>query len=140
MNVAYLKVMHGLRFHLFVFLFLVPAKNMMSYFGKLYWKCNFYFFDASPIRLHGEGGVYDLYCSQPPGGDQRARSFTFQDVRVTPDSAANMRCEQSRAWMREWRVTFFFFATGTVPSPGVGALRKLRTLRIGSGGTAYLSC
>ncbi len=27
----------------------------------------------------GEGGVYDLYCSQPPGGDQRARSFTLKD-------------------------------------------------------------
>ncbi len=36
-------------------------------------------FDRSPIRLHGEGGVYDLYSSQPPGGDQRARSFTFKD-------------------------------------------------------------
>lgn len=22
------------------------------------------------MRLHGEGGVYDLYRSQPPGGDQ----------------------------------------------------------------------
>ncbi len=20
-----------------------------------------------PVRLHGEGGVYDLYCGQPPG-------------------------------------------------------------------------
>ncbi len=51
------------------------------YFGKLYWKCNsFFYFDSSPIHLHGEGGVYDLYCSQPPGGDQRARSFTFQDM------------------------------------------------------------
>ncbi len=28
--------------------------------------------------------VYDLYCSQPPGGDQRARSFTFQDEWDTP--------------------------------------------------------
>ncbi len=34
----------------------------------------FFFFDSSPIRLHGEGGVYDLYCSQPPGGDQNPRS------------------------------------------------------------------
>ncbi len=25
-------------------------------------------FLRSPIRLHGEGGVYDLYYSQPPGG------------------------------------------------------------------------
>ncbi len=33
----------------------------------------------SPIRLPGEGRVYDLYCSQPPGGDQRARSFTLKD-------------------------------------------------------------
>lgn len=31
----------------------------------------------SPICFHGEGGVYDLYCSQPPGGDQRAHRFTF---------------------------------------------------------------
>ncbi len=55
------------------------------YFGKLYWKCNlFFYFDWSPIRLHGEGGVYDLYCSQPPGGDQRARSFTFPDMWGTP--------------------------------------------------------
>ncbi len=38
------------------------------------------YFDSSPIHLHGEGGVYDLYCSQPPGGDQRARSFTFPDT------------------------------------------------------------
>ncbi len=37
-----------------------------------------------PFVLHGEGGVYDLYCSQPLGGDQRARSFTFQDVWGTP--------------------------------------------------------
>ncbi len=26
-----------------------------------------FYFDWSPICLHGEGGVYDLYCSQPPG-------------------------------------------------------------------------
>ncbi len=31
-----------------------------------------FYFDSSPIRLHVEGGVYDLYCSQPAGGDQRA--------------------------------------------------------------------
>ncbi len=43
-------------------------------------------FDWSPIRLHGEGGVYDLYCSQPPGGDQRARRFTFPDMWGTPAS------------------------------------------------------
>ncbi len=47
---------------------------------------NFFYFDSSPIRLHGEGGVYDLYCSQPPGGDQRARSFTFPDMWGTPGS------------------------------------------------------
>ncbi len=40
------------------------------------WKCNlFIYFDWSPIRLHGEGGVYDLYYSQPPGGDQRQLHF-----------------------------------------------------------------
>ncbi len=64
------------------------------YFGKLYWKCNlFFYFDWSPIRLHGEGGVYDLYCSQPPGGDQRARSFTLKDEWDTPerDQAATSR-------------------------------------------------
>ncbi len=33
-------------------------------------------------------------------------------------------------------VFFFFLATGMVPPLGVGALRKLHTLRIGSGGTA----
>ncbi len=43
-----------------------------------------FYFDWSPIRLHGEGMVYDLYCSQPPGGDPRARSFTFQDEWDTP--------------------------------------------------------
>ncbi len=32
----------------------------------------------SPIRLHGEGRVYDLYCSHPPGDEQRARSFTCE--------------------------------------------------------------
>ncbi len=38
--------------------------------------------------------------------------------------------------MREWRVTFFFFLSNWDGAPmGVGALRKLRTLRIGSGGT-----
>ncbi len=42
------------------------------------------YFYWSLIRLHGEGGVYDLYCSQPPGGDQRARSFTFKDKWDTP--------------------------------------------------------
>ncbi len=31
----------------------------------------------------------------------------------------------------------FFWATGMVPPLGVDALRKLRTLRIGSGGTGY---
>ncbi len=41
----------------------------------------------SPIRLHGEGGVYDLYCSQPPEGDQRASSFTFKDEWDTPEPA-----------------------------------------------------
>ncbi len=49
----------------------------------IFWKIVlevYFFFDSSPIRLHGEGGVYDLYCSQPPGGDQRARSFTFPDM------------------------------------------------------------
>ncbi len=60
---------------------ITTTKWPKPYFGKLYWKCNlFFYFDSSPIRLHGEGGVYDLYCSQPPGGDQRARSFTFQDM------------------------------------------------------------
>ncbi len=39
----------------------------------------FFYFDWIPIRLHEEGEVYDLYCSQPTGGDQRARSFTFKD-------------------------------------------------------------
>ncbi len=43
-------------------------------------------FDWSPIRLHGEGGVYDLYCSQPPGGDQIACRFTFPDMWGTPAS------------------------------------------------------
>jgi len=34
------------------------------------WKCNWIFYSGScAIGLHGEGGVYDLYCSQPPGGD-----------------------------------------------------------------------
>jgi len=37
------------------------------------------------MRLHGEGGVYDLCCSQPPGGDQRARSLTFPDMWCTPN-------------------------------------------------------
>ncbi len=32
----------------------------------------------SPIRLHGEGRVYDMYCSQPPGGNQKARSLHFE--------------------------------------------------------------
>ncbi len=44
----------------------------------------FFYFDWSPIRLHGEGGIYDLYYSQPPGGDQRARSFTLKDEWDTP--------------------------------------------------------
>jgi len=30
------------------------------------------------FRLHGEGGVYDLYCSQPPGGDQNALDSLFK--------------------------------------------------------------
>ncbi len=56
-----------------------------TYFGKLYWKSNYiFFFLTSPIRLHGEGGVHVLYCSQPKGGDQRARSFTFKDMWGTP--------------------------------------------------------
>ncbi len=49
-----------------------------------------FYFDSSPIRSHGEGRVYDLYCSQPPGGDQRARSLTFQDVWGTPDLYISM--------------------------------------------------
>ncbi len=55
------------------------------YFGKLYLKCNsFFYFDWSPIHLHGEGGVFDLYCSQPPGGDERARRFALKDEWDTP--------------------------------------------------------
>ncbi len=42
--------------------------------------------------------------------------------------------ERSRAQMREWHITLFW-ATGMVPPLGVGALRKLRTLLIGSGRT-----
>ncbi len=42
-----------------------------------------FYFDWNPIRLHGQSGVYDLYCSQPPEGDKRARSFTFKDERDT---------------------------------------------------------
>ncbi len=56
------------------------------YFGKLYWKCKIIF----PI-LHKEGGVYDLYCSQPPEGGQRAHSFTFQNVWGTRHKTLNMQ-------------------------------------------------
>ncbi len=45
----------------------------------------------------------------------------------------------SQTWAREWCVTGFLFcflrATGMVRPLGVGALRKLRTLLIGSSGT-----
>ncbi len=59
-------------------------------FEKLYWKCNSFFsFDSSPIGLNGEGGVYNLYYSQPPGSDQRAHSFTFKDEWDTPGWRTN---------------------------------------------------
>ncbi len=48
-----------------------------------------FLFWLNPICLHGEGGVYDLYCSQPPGGDQEPTAslkITFQDEWDTPDT------------------------------------------------------
>ncbi len=96
MNVAYLKVTHGLRFHLFFFL-------------------SFFLFLAPDC------------------------SFVFTGI-VVHHSAANMRCERSRARAGEWCVTSFiflyFFESNWDGAPlGVGALRKRCTLRIGSGGT-----
>ncbi len=44
------------------------------------------YFDWSPIFLYEEGEVCDMYCSQAPGGDQRARGFTFKDEWDTPGS------------------------------------------------------
>ncbi len=61
---------------------------------KLYWKCNnFFYFDWSPIPLHGEGGVYDLYCSQPPGGDKRACSFIFKNEWDAPSPNQALICD-----------------------------------------------
>lgn len=51
--------------------------------GIFHWKCNLF---LSPIRLHEEGGSYDQFWLQPPGGDQRSRSVTFLDERDTPGS------------------------------------------------------
>ncbi len=62
--------------------------------GKLYWKCNsFLYFDWSPIPLHGEGGVYDLYCSQPPGGDKRACSLIFKNEWDAPSPNQASICD-----------------------------------------------
>ncbi|XP_073719106.1 uncharacterized protein [Misgurnus anguillicaudatus] len=36
-------------------------------------------------------GVYDLYCSQPPGGDQRARGFTFDLQRSIKSAKRDFR-------------------------------------------------
>jgi len=30
------------------------------------------------IGLHGKGGVHDLYCSHPPGGDQNVLASPFR--------------------------------------------------------------
>ncbi len=88
MNVAHLKVTHGLRF-LHLFFFLAP----------------------------------DCWCL-----------FTGIVIHDHLHSVTNMRCERSQ--MREWRLPFYFFWSNCDGAPlGVCALRKLRTLRIGSGGT-----
>ncbi len=90
----------------------------------MYWKCNLYFyFDSSPICLHGEGGVYDLYCSQPPGGDQRARSFTFHEVWDTPVLQSLWRnCGGwvSRLFSKRYRGTLMTHVTVTSAPVQVG--------------------
>ncbi len=49
-------------------------------------------------------------------------------------------CIQSQTWGMARHVFFlFFWATGMVPPPGVGALCKRRTLHIGNGGTEHES-
>ncbi len=51
-----------------------------TYFGKLYWKCNlFFYFDWSSIRYMEREGFMTWTAASPPGGDQRARSFTEDD-------------------------------------------------------------
>ena len=72
--------------------------------------------------------VPDCWCPIPR---HRCPSINYEH------SAANMRCERSRARMGEWRMFFFcfFWATGMVPPLGVGALRRLHTMHIRSGGT-----
>ncbi len=47
---------------------------------KMYLKFNLIV--SHPIRLHGEGGVYDLYCIQSPGGDQDALASLFKTCAV----------------------------------------------------------
>ncbi len=107
MNVAYLKMTHGLRFKMFFcFLFFLAADCWCLFTGIV---------------------VHQLW------------SFAF-----SRKHESNMNwCERARVRMQEWRVTFFFFffcgATWMVP-PGIGALCRLRTLHIGSGGTVYCTC
>ncbi len=40
--------------------------------------------DYDPIRLHGEGGVYHLYCSQPPGGQKEPTASLFRTIQTHP--------------------------------------------------------
>ncbi len=73
----------------------------------------FYFFYSSPIRLHGVGGVYDLYCSQPPGGDQNPRSdcepkSDFVHIRMESD-LNNWLSTQHIATVQIWFVCQVLF-------------------------------
>ncbi len=59
-------------------------------------------------------------------------AFSRKHVRAVTVADAGMACPVL------FFVFTFFWATGMVPTLGVGALSKLRTLRIGSGGTACM--
>ncbi len=112
--------------------------------------------------LHQQPKKFHRRAMNVPESDAQGFIFFFFFLFLVPDcwclftgiavinydhlhSAAIIRCQRAQMW--EWRVTFFFlylfiyvflfFLSNWDGAPlGVGALRRLHTLRIGSGGTA----
>ncbi len=69
-------------------------------------------------------GVYDLYCSQPPGGDQRARSFSFKDEWDTPvvsqqnETTVHFLITRTQAPGRQGKLRFLSFSySGVIFKP-----------------------
>ncbi len=95
-NVAYLKMTWGLRFHLFFFLSFLGAGLLMSFQGR-----------SCPSIM--------IICIQPQTWGVRGRG-----------------CGNGASGF------FFFLSNWDGAPPGVGALRKRHTLRIGSSGTVRI--